>query len=74
MFFFVFITTVPMMMMSFICSCRNKKYPDDIYLLGTYYKACVFITTVPIIKLFAWGKGDSGGHVLLRKTTSRGLC
>jgi hypothetical protein len=33
----------------------------------------VFITAVPIIKLFAWGEGDSGGHVL-RKTTSRGLC
>jgi hypothetical protein len=24
---------------------------------------CVFITAVPIIKLFAWGEGDSGGHV-----------
>jgi hypothetical protein len=33
----------------------------------------VFITAVPIIKLFAWGQGDSGGHVL-RETTSRGLC
>jgi hypothetical protein len=27
----------------------------------------------PIIKLFAWGEGDSRGHVL-RETTSRGLC
>jgi hypothetical protein len=35
--------------------------------------SCVFITAVPIIKLFAWGEGDSGGHVL-RETTSRGLC
>jgi hypothetical protein len=34
---------------------------------------CVFITAVPILKLFAWGEGDSGGHVL-RETTSRGLC
>jgi hypothetical protein len=25
---------------------------------------CVFITAVPITKLFAWGEGDSGGHVL----------
>jgi hypothetical protein len=33
----------------------------------------VFITAVPIIKLFAWGEGDSGGHVL-RETTSRCLC
>jgi hypothetical protein len=31
---------------------------------------CVFITAVPIIKLFAWGEGDSGGHVL-RDTTTR---
>jgi hypothetical protein len=30
----------------------------------------VLITAVPIIKLFAWGKGDSGGHVL-QETTSR---
>jgi hypothetical protein len=34
---------------------------------------CVFITAVPITNLFAWGEGDSGGHVL-RETTSRGLC
>ena len=35
---------------------------------------CVFITAVPITKLFAcvWG-GNNGGHVL-RETTSRGLC
>ena len=33
----------------------------------------VFITAVPITKLFAWEEGDSGGHVL-RETTSRGLC
>jgi hypothetical protein len=34
----------------------------------------VFITAVPITKLFAWGEpeGHSGGHVL-RETTSRGL-
>ena len=32
---------------------------------------CVFITAVPITKLFAWGEGDSGGHVL-REMTSRG--
>jgi hypothetical protein len=34
---------------------------------------CVFITAGPTTKLFAWGRGDSGGH-LLRETTSRGLC
>ncbi len=33
----------------------------------------MFTTPVSIIKLFAWGEGDSGGHVL-RETTSRGLC
>jgi len=31
----------------------------------------VFITAVPITKLFAWGEMDSGGHVL-RETTRRG--
>jgi hypothetical protein len=42
--------------------------------LGTY-DVCVFITAVPVIKLFAWGEGDSGGsgHVP-QETTSRGLC
>ena len=24
---------------------------------------CVFITAVPITKLFAWREGDRGGHV-----------
>jgi hypothetical protein len=34
---------------------------------------CVFISEAPITMLFAWGEGDSGGHVL-RGTTSRSLC
>ena len=34
---------------------------------------CVFITAVPITKLFARGEGGNGGHVL-RETTSRGRC
>jgi hypothetical protein len=39
-----------------------------------YHKnVCVFITAGPSTKLFAWGGGDMGGHVL-RETTSRGLC
>ena len=33
----------------------------------------VFITAVPITKLFARGGGGNGGHVL-RETTSQGLC
>ena len=34
---------------------------------------CVcYCSTVASTKLFAWGEGDSGGHVL-RETTSRGL-
>jgi hypothetical protein len=37
------------------------------------YGQCVFITAVPITKLFARGGGGDGGHVL-RETTSRGLC
>jgi hypothetical protein len=32
-----------------------------------------FISAVPITTLFAWGEGDSGGHVLC-ETMSRGLC
>jgi len=39
-------------------------------------KVCVYITAEPITaitKLFAWGRGESGGHVL-RETTRRGLC
>jgi hypothetical protein len=27
-------------------------------------RRCVFITAVPNKKLFAWGEGDCGGHVL----------
>jgi hypothetical protein len=33
----------------------------------------VFVTAGPSTKLFAWGGGEIGGHVL-RETTSRGLC
>jgi hypothetical protein len=40
--------------------------------LGLPLGVCVFITAVTILKLFAWGEGDSGGHVL-RETTSPGL-
>jgi hypothetical protein len=52
--------------------------PVCVYYCSTYYKVsavpgCVFITTGPSTKLFAWGGGDMGGHVL-RETTSRGLC
>jgi hypothetical protein len=43
---------------------------NDLIIIGV--SGCVFITAVPIIKLCAWGEGDSGGHVL-QETTSRGL-
>ena len=33
----------------------------------------MFLTAVPVTKMFAWGEGGSGGHVL-QETTSRGLC
>jgi hypothetical protein len=32
---------------------------------------CEFITAVPNIKLFAWGEGNSGGHVLTRDDEPR---
>ena len=38
----------------------------------SHCQKCVFITAVPITKLFARGGGGSGGHVV-RETTSRGL-
>jgi hypothetical protein len=40
---------------------------------GLNFGVCVFITAGPSTKLFTWGGGDMGGHVL-RETTSRGLC
>jgi hypothetical protein len=43
----------------------TKRQPDT--------DVCMFITAVSIIKLFAWGEEESGGHVP-RKMTSRGLC
>ncbi len=46
---------------------------DSVVYCSTYQGECVFITTVRITKLLAWGEGDSGGHVQ-RETTSRGLC
>ena len=51
-----------------------RKAPSAYMLVSTMCAVtkCVFITAVPITKLFA-GEGDSGGHVL-RETTSRGLC
>ncbi len=63
-----------------VCVCYGL-YKGCVYYFSTYYKAvrrtrsfkCVFITAVPLIKLFAWGEGESGGHVL-RETTSRGRC
>jgi hypothetical protein len=40
---------------------------------GPAVRLCVCFTAVPNTKMFAWGEGDRGGHVL-RETTSRGLC
>ncbi len=53
--------------------CRRGEVSLFLSFLGVYSYVSVFITAVPIINLFAWGEGDSGGHVL-RETTSRGLC
>ena len=49
--------------------CADVEHRDIQHL---QYRVCVFIPAVPITKLFAWGEGDSGGHVL-RETTIRGL-
>jgi hypothetical protein len=50
----------------------NKNLPPSLLFLLRLHR-CVFITAGPSTKLFTWGEGDSGGHVL-RETTSRGLC
>ena len=47
--------------------------PPNLRLQRLCVCVCVFITAGPSTKLFAWGGGDIGGHVL-RETTSRGLC
>jgi hypothetical protein len=53
--------------------CRRGEVSFFLLFCGVSSYVCVFITAVPIIKLFAWGEGDSGGHVQ-RETTSRGPC
>jgi hypothetical protein len=35
--------------------------PQKTYCIAQYTDVCVFITAVPITKLFARGEGDSGG-------------
>jgi hypothetical protein len=50
-----------------------RVFPLPLFIRFSNVCVCVYTTVVPIIKLFAWGEGDSGGHVL-RETTSRGLC
>jgi hypothetical protein len=42
-------------------------------LLMCVERVCVFITAGPSTKLFAWGGGDMGGHVLLETTSLCGL-
>ena len=43
---------------------RGRGPKRCVCLLLQHLGVCVFITAVPITKLFAWGEGDSGGHVL----------
>ena len=59
--------------------CRDERRETlgskSMFSLSEARCVCVFITAGRITKLFTWGEGDSGGHVL-RETTSpgRGLC
>ena len=55
------------------CASTRDDEPRPVWTSLAITPGCVFITAVPIRKLFAWEEGDSGGHVL-RETTSRGLC
>jgi hypothetical protein len=52
-----------------IMSTSNRMHGEFLRLLFLQAQ----LTAGPSTKLFAWGTGDSGGHVL-RETTSRGLC
>ncbi len=54
------------------CATRYDE-PRLVWTSLTTTHVCVFITAVPITKLFARGGGGDGGHVL-RETASRGLC
>jgi len=48
-------------------SLARVRSEHSVWLLGgicTWLAVCVFISAVPITKLFVWGEGDSGGHVL----------
>jgi len=49
----VVVVVVVCLLLQYLCVC--------VYYCSTYYKA---VRVVPIIKLFAWGEGDIGGHVL----------
>jgi hypothetical protein len=53
-----------------LCHAAAFKLPPATFAFASccLLRVCVFITAVPIIKLFAWGEGFSGGHVL-RETT-----
>jgi hypothetical protein len=59
----------------------HRRRPGSLYSIvelnqntaAPFPSGCVFVTAGPSTKLFAWGGGDMGGHVL-RETTSRGLC
>jgi hypothetical protein len=55
-----------------VCVCLFR---ERVLFIGTQFSILYtsMYSAVPIIKLFAWGEGDSGGHVL-RETTSRDLC
>jgi hypothetical protein len=53
--------------MEVICyeGLRAEACVDMMSVCVYYYRTvCVFITAVPNTKLCAWGKEDSGGHVL----------
>jgi hypothetical protein len=52
---------------------EDPRLASPAFFLGMLGVGLCVITAVTVIKLFAWGEGDSGGHVL-RETMSRGLC
>ena len=54
-------------------AAADSELERSLFVQVVVYVLLLYIIAVPNTKLFAWGEGDSGGHVL-QDTTSRGMC
>jgi hypothetical protein len=44
--------------------CERERALERLRYYNPVYPVCVFITAGPSTKMFTWGGGDMGGHVL----------